>query len=90
MVSGQRPLSKESFCRPFRAVHLLYLYLGLKPQAESCYPFGISTTAQSSRDHRSVPRDENSRAPRLTPISGKTSLLSKSKANPLRYLRCLL
>ena len=38
----QRPFLRQSFCRPFRAVRRSYPYLGLKPQAESYYPFGIS------------------------------------------------
>jgi len=29
------------FYRPFRAERLFNRYLGLKPQAESCHPFGI-------------------------------------------------
>jgi hypothetical protein len=32
---------KQQFFRPFRAVRLFCPYLGLKPQAESYYPFGI-------------------------------------------------
>jgi hypothetical protein len=31
--------------RPFRAVRLSCPFLGLKPQAQSYYPFGISSTA---------------------------------------------
>ena len=38
------PSRHTKFCRPSRAGYLLYRYLGLKPQAESCYPFGISQT----------------------------------------------
>jgi hypothetical protein len=29
--------------RPYRAGRFFWQYLGLKPQAESCYPFGIKT-----------------------------------------------
>jgi len=36
--------------RPFRAGGLLYRYLGLKPQAESYYPFGISQTTPHRPD----------------------------------------
>jgi hypothetical protein len=43
----QRPLLKQQFCRPFRAVRLFGLSLGLKPQAESYYPFGISPLVPS-------------------------------------------
>jgi hypothetical protein len=31
---------RERFCRPFRAGRLFDRYLGLKPQAQSCSPFG--------------------------------------------------
>jgi hypothetical protein len=43
----QRPLLKQQFCRPFRAVRLFGLSVGLKPQAESNYPFGISPLGSS-------------------------------------------
>jgi hypothetical protein len=33
--------SRDPICRPFRADHIFDRYLGLKPQAESYYPFGI-------------------------------------------------
>jgi hypothetical protein len=35
------PLLRQPFCRPFRAVRFFCPYLGLKPQAESYYPFEI-------------------------------------------------
>jgi hypothetical protein len=38
----QRPLLRQQFYRPLRAVRLFCPYLRLKPQAESYYPFGIS------------------------------------------------
>ena len=41
-VSTSRHL-QNFFCRPFRAVPKTHAYPGLKPRAESCYPFGISS-----------------------------------------------
>jgi hypothetical protein len=62
--SDQRLLLKESFCRPFRAVRLSYLYLALKPQAESYYLFGISPTA---RKHNNP---AGSRTDKICPFQG--------------------
>jgi prepilin-type N-terminal cleavage/methylation domain-containing protein len=34
---------RDFVCRPFRAVSIMDRYPGLKPRAESCYPFGINS-----------------------------------------------
>ena len=41
--------------RLVRAVRFFYPYLGLKPQAESYYPFGISPTSPAEARPRSAP-----------------------------------
>jgi hypothetical protein len=63
-VVGLTPLPRQLFCHPFRAVRFFCPYLGLKPQAESYYPFRIGATAPpKTSTHPSGPRDHEASYP---------------------------
>jgi hypothetical protein len=49
------PACNTLFCRPFQGGLFFYRYLGLKPQAESFNPFGISPGSLARHDRRLSP-----------------------------------